>query len=197
MEVIKDQLRGQAIALAAKGYAKELGVSDDEYVDEWDKRISGFNEAVEGLMPVLVEPRVDFRRQIEMWGVDLDPAVYTFPKKPCSGPYIALCKLVSAKEVFEKNKNLKGAVDSLSGDYLPATPFEGILASDEILEHGFAVFPGGQYKGSDIYDMPLRVSGTWMCLDRYLGRPRITQVDSTSTDGVIGILVARRVICQD
>ncbi len=177
------------------GFASELHMSEAEYDRSFKQAVEDVMRAPfrpNGQLIALVETRIPFVRQLELRGIDLDPAIFYGVELPKKDPYAVFLKVISTKEApFAQGANYAEAVQSLPGDLRPASPLEGINADvQKILAQSFVILPGGEYK------MPPNIltSGSRsrsLCLERYFDRPRISQISFAEQDLSVGMLAAR------
>lgn len=178
------------------GFPQELGFTKERYRTDF---IPLIEQAVEnsppmGMIPVLVEPRVPFIRQLALSGIYLDPSVVQLPRQEKSrAPYLTWVRVLDRRDaVMSREPILKKVLEVLPQELRPATPYEGVNADlESVLGHGFVYLPGGEIdklKGSLTGESNFR--GSTFCLDRYLGKPRITSVPRDTYDGLMGLLVA-------
>lgn len=176
------------------GFAHELRIEDATYLrsfqDAVDAAVRASQRSSSQLL-ALVETRIPFKRQLELLGIDLNPAVFYGVRLPQSGPYAVFLEVVRGQDApFTQGANYTEAVRALPENLLPASPLEGINADfQEILAQGFVALPGGEY------DMPGIFTGgstrfRTLCLETYLGRPRISHISFAERDALVGMLTA-------
>lgn len=178
------------------GFARELGMSEEAFRNS-------YRDAVEGLkkqgvfkqgIPALVEERIPLTRQAELLRIGIDPGIfYKVVHHPDRQPYGVWLKVISPDEAFVPGiDSVAKAVAKLPVGLRPTTPFEGIGAEVRaILDRSFVAMSAGDYEmpgiltgGSTRFDS--------LCLESYLGRPRISHVRFDKHDPLIGILAARK-----
>lgn len=177
------------------GFHKELGMGEAEYREV-------FQEAIESLvckqrdsqsdMPALVEERIPFVRQLELLGIEMNPGIfYEVVNHQDKKPYGVWLAVITPRAVFVPGvDSFTKAITNLPTNLIPATPFEGINGEvGNILAKAFVALPGGDYKEPGILTGGSR---RLLCLDRYLGNPRVSHVRFNRHDPLIGILAARK-----
>lgn len=184
-------LRRQAELLLAAGFAQEIHKTQSEYFIELVKASQSITEPWLGqqlgrnnlyLRHVLVEPRIPFARQAQLLQIEVHPSVLLESENDKKFVYV-----VSGK-TFKDGFSIADIATKLPPDFRPANPEEGIVDFASILtEEGFSAFPGRQLKRPKglipSSEPPLSV----VCLDRFLGRPRIIEMDLNDTDRSIGV----------
>ncbi|MBI2021988.1 hypothetical protein HYS93_03900 [Candidatus Daviesbacteria bacterium] len=180
----------------AAGFHNELGKSPQVYLSEYAQAVldvAGRNPTPQDLV-ALVEPRIPFRRQLELLKVALDPAVYAFPKQPVADrPYGVVLKVVDRTFPEIGGLRLGGMVEGLPPDLRAATPFEGINGDmEEIVRRSFVAMPGGEVCPTSGFQTGLNGRFSIPCLETYLGQPRVSYIHPSSSDGLVGVLAAIR-----
>lgn len=177
------------------GFHLELGMEVSEYRDSFGQAIE---DAVsnrrysQGMILGLVEERIPFVRQLELLGIALHPGIYyDVLHHPLKQPYSVWLRVFTPHDsLFSNKNNYQEVISNLPDQMVPATPFESINADfTSILSKSFVVVPGGEYQmpgiltgGSTRFDV--------FCLDRYLGKPRISPVELGGLDYLVGVLAA-------
>lgn len=189
MEVLCDTLNRQLDKVLSSGFHSELSKTHQEYSTEIQVLIDQYllNSCGPIGDPVLVEPRIPFEAQLGLLGINLDPSVLYTPKTHKDKPYVAVVRNIRMDDVIYGGFNLKDVVDCLGVGMRPATPLEGVVNFGEILSGGFVVLPGGLYE-SNGYRFDKEHKYRYLCLDKYFGSPRITQVYRDSSDLLVGVL---------
>lgn len=189
-------LERQVEVLVSSGFGQEVRVSDEEYRVEASDLVNAISDQSipEGTILSLVEPRIPYRKQLELLGIKLDPAVLSDPKPPIEDSlYIALQRRFSSTgESSFLGYSLSQMTANLPDNLRPATPFEGIVNFQQLLSRGFVVFPGGDFSNSQWISFRESGQRRLLCLDTYLGQPRITEVYGRSMDPSIGVLTTVR-----
>ncbi|MBU1000055.1 hypothetical protein KKE78_01485 [Patescibacteria group bacterium] len=187
----------------ARGFPQELGMEAAEYRSSFGNAIEDIvscGSAPEGALLGLVDERIPFARQLELLGITLDPGIfYKIKHRSGEQPHAVWLKVFSPNEgPFLNSDNYQEAVTSLSACMRPATPFEGISTDTAaILARGFVSLPGGDY------EVPGTLSGgstrlDTLCLDNYLGKPRISRVRFAEMDYLVGMLaVFKQYVARD
>lgn len=181
----------------ADGYHLALGKTPEQYMGDFDQVIQQavLEPTDMQAMLVLVDPRVPFREQVSLRGVDLDPAVFYIPRHyPSARPYVVYLEIIDGKNnLIRRGLNPRNIIRNLPTELRPASPMEGINADiDYILGQMFVNMPGGAFIEEDILVGSSSTRTRTLCLERFLGRPRITHKYLDKFDGFIGMLVAQR-----
>lgn len=200
-DILQAQTRERCSALIlskiGRGFHLELGMNPPEYAasfrDAVEEVVSGGIDSQEVAL-AMVEERIPFTRQLELLGIDLDPGIfYEVVHHPERKPYGVRLEVFKSREgPLANGNNYREGMASLPDHLRPATPFEGINAEVEsILAKSFVSLPGGEYR------MSAKITGGLMrleavCLDMYLGRPRISHVRLAELDELVGMLVAHK-----
>lgn len=177
------------------GFYKELRMREAEYRDSFQDAIESLvrqTDSQQGVL-ALVEERIPFVRQVELLGIDMDPGIfYQVVHHQDKKPYGVRLTVIKPREAFTPDiDSFEKAVANLPTGLRPTTPFEGINGEvGKILAKSFVALPGGDYK------MPGMLTGgstrfDSLCLENYLGRPRISRVRFNGQDHLVGILAAR------
>lgn len=193
----RERCNALILAKTSSGFHRELGMDPAEYA-------ASFGDAVEAVVSAgidspetvlaMVEERIPFTRQLELLGIDLDPGIfYEVVHHPERKPYgVWLEVLKSRGGPLANSTDYREGMANLPDHLRPATPFEGISAEvARILAKSFVSLPGGEYR------MPAALTGgstrlATLCLDEYLGRPRISHVRLAELDDLVGMLVAHK-----
>ncbi len=181
-------------AKVQSGFHQELGMSEATYRNSFQDAVEslvGQEDSEQGVL-ALVEERISFVRQVELLGIDIDPGIfYEVVHHQDKKPYGMRLAVIAPRAAFVPGiGNYVKALANLPADLRPATPFEGINGEvEEILARSFVALPGGDYK-----ELGILTGGSrrFLCLDRYLGKPRISHVRFNGQDPLVGILAARK-----
>ena len=181
----------------ADGYHLTLGKTPEQYTADFDQIIQQavLEPTVPQGMLVLVDPRVPFRKQVSLRGVDMDPAVFYIPQHYPSGrPYVAYLEVIGGEhDLIKRGLSPRNVIKHLPVHLRPASPMEGINADiDNILERIFVNMPGGAFIEEDILVKGSSIRTRTLCLEKFLGKSRITHKYLDEFDGLIGMLVAYR-----
>lgn len=176
------------------GFHRELGIGEAEYRDSFQDAVKDLikqKDSQQGVL-ALVEERIPFVRQLELLGIEMDPGIfYEVVNHQDKKPYGVWLAVITPRAVFVPGvDSFTKAITNLPTNLIPATPFEGINGEvGNILAKAFVALPGGDYKEPGILTGGSR---RLLCLDRYLGNPRISHVRFNKQDPLIGILAARK-----
>ncbi|MDO8573661.1 MAG: hypothetical protein Q7R77_02825 [Candidatus Daviesbacteria bacterium] len=177
------------------GFHLELEMTPLEYEDSFRDAVEELvndGRDFQGTVLGLVEERIPFVRQLELLGIVLDPGIfYGVAYKPEKKPYAVWLEVFGSGEgPFSGSTNYQEAVERLPNGLRPATPFEGINTDfASVLNKNFVSLPGGEYKMPGILTGGLMRFDT-LCLDKYLGRPRISHLRLDELDYLVGMLAA-------
>lgn len=179
-----------------RGFPEELDRSSQEYVAEYGQAVADVAEKNPGPedLIALVEPRIPFVRQLALLGIDLDPALYAFPKHiETHRPYGVVLQVIDRGFPEIGRLRLGRMIEGLPEDLRAASPFEGISADiDLILERSFVAMPGGEVCKTSGLQTGLNGRFSIPCLETFKGKPRISYIHPNSTDGLVGVLAVIR-----
>lgn len=177
------------------GFYNLLGLSEDKYRAVYQKLlVSAITQRFppDGIL-ALVEPRIPFFTQVELLGITKNPGVFMKPVHDVGRkPYCVWLKVIGRQdETMRRGLYPAEIIIGLPKNLRPADPFEGISAFEEVLERAFVNLPGGHF------ERPLGITGCApavrsLCLDRFLGKPRITHTYLDEFDGLVGLLAVHR-----
>lgn len=193
MSALKEQtssLEEQLEILQLANYPGEIGKTGGEYDAEFRTPIQAAQDIFEeGITLALVDPRVAFERQLELLGINLDPAVFSKPVQESSRrPYVARLRLIKPDDPSVTGYSLGDRVRGLSWGLRPATPYEGLTTHNELLKDKFYVMPGGLLQRNEGLYFGLEYNQRYLAMERYLGKPRVSHVSKNTRDFLIGVL---------
>jgi len=171
----------------------ELKMDENSYRDSFQEAVGTImnSDSPSEAYVSLVEPRIPFIKQIELLGIGLNPAIYYTVLPTHQNPYgVYLNVIGSNEELLQRWGTYQDTIQSLPKNLRPATPFEGINAAfNSILTRKFVSLPGGRYK------MPGVCTGgnaknKVLCLEQFLGKPRISHIRLSKNDFLVGMLTA-------
>lgn len=179
------------------GYHRELGLSEVSYRAEFQDMIeeAARNPHTADTLPILVETRIDFFRQVALREVTLDSSVFKISEQDLTrSPYLVWAKVLDGRDPLVKSyPTSRLALIGLPEGLRSATPYEGINADLEyILDRSFVNIPDKEVEKPNP-----KVRGKFglkrdsLCIDRYLGKPRITRSALDDSDILIGLLVVQ------
>ena len=184
-------LKDQTELLIRAGYPKELGMSEDEYEDEAAIAVA-LSDPLKNTIPTLVEQRIDFKRQLDLLGLALDPAVFTFPSTQENNLTVSHLFVISRMYGAEGGMTLPAIAESLKEPLRPANPFETLPVYESVLKKSNVALIGGSFDRLPGLQTGSEEIRRMLVLENFLGKPRISYEFSENKDAYLGLLVAQK-----